>query len=354
MSIRLVLRRPDADVVVRDITPAGTWAEAEGEADAVIGEDMWALPGLVDAHSHLAAPELNYEPGDLEGAMERAREALAAGVTLLLDKGWCDDTAVRVIDAVPEDERPDIEAAARLIAPPDGYFPGFARGFDDGIEDAVRAESVAGRGWVKVVGDWPRRGVGPVANFSEDELRTVVEVAASEGARVAIHTMAADAPGAAVRAGVHSIEHGLFLTESDLDVLGARGGMWVPTLLRVEALIAQLGIDSSGGRLMSEGLANVSRLMPYAVDAGVHVLAGTDLVGNPANVAAEILKLGEYGLSPAEMIDAGSSAGFRAVGRSADFPPGASADAVLFDANPLEEPGVLAHPRMVIRKGRIA
>src|SRR5690606_29608951 len=138
---------------------------------------------------------------------------------------WCDDTAVRVIDAVPEDERPDIEAAARLIAPPDGYFPGFARGFDDGIEEAVRAESVAGRGWVKVVGDWPRRGVGPVANFSEDELRTVVEVAASEGARVAIHTMAADAPGAAVRAGVHSIEHGLFLTESDLDMLGARGGM---------------------------------------------------------------------------------------------------------------------------------
>lgn len=346
-----VLRDPLGEVVVR-VASAGVWHESRDATSDVVGKDWWALPGLVDAHSHLAAPELNYQPGDLDGAMQRARDALAAGVTLLLDKGWTDDTAVRVIDEVPEEERPDIEAAARIIAPEDGYFPGFARDLDDGLVETVRNEAAAGRGWVKVIGDWPRRGLGPVANFTEDELRTVVRVASEAGAKVAIHTMASDAPGMAVRAGVHSIEHGLFLSEDDIAMLGARSGMWVPTFLRVETVIAQLGSESTGGKLLQSGLANASRLLADAVDAGVHVLAGTDLVGTPANVAAEALKMGEYGLSPERMIAAVSSSGHEATGRSARFDVGSSADAVFYPVNPLDEPGVLAHPVMVLRKGR--
>jgi imidazolonepropionase-like amidohydrolase len=353
MTVRVVLRPPLGEPVTRDIVDDGL-AEPVGAAEAVLGEGWWALPGLVDAHSHIASEVLDYRPGSVEGAVERARAALVAGVTLLLDKGWTDDTAVKVVDLLSEGERPDIEAAGAIITSADGYISGFGRHVGaEMLEESVAVAAKEGRGWVKLVGDWPRKGQGAVANFTEEQLRRAVDVAAAGGARVAIHTMAPEVPGMAVRAGVDSIEHGLFLLADDIDRLGARNGMWVPTCLRVEATIAQLGASSSGGRLLGEGLANVARRLRDAVEAGVRVLAGTDLVGSPANVASEALRLLDYGLTPEQMVEAVSSAGLSATGRLAGFEVGAPADVVFFLANPLQEPAVLAHPHMVIRRGRV-
>ncbi|MCI0543545.1 MAG: amidohydrolase family protein [Actinobacteria bacterium] len=353
MTIRVHITPPQGEPLVLDVA-GECWVEPSGEAETTIGRDLWALPGLVDAHSHLAVARLDYGPGVFEEAIERARMALAHGVTLLIDKGWRDDTTIRVIDALEEAERPDIEAASVLLAAPGGYYPGFARevaGRDLAAQVVNAAEE--GRGWVKLVGDWPRRGVGPVANFTEAELRSAVESAATRGARVAIHTMAREVPSLAVAAGVQSIEHGLFLTEEDIAMLGGRAGMWVPTLLRVETTIAQLGETSSGGRLLEEGLANVRGLLGTAVEAGVHVLAGTDLVGTPADVADEALKLAEYGLGVDQMVGAVSSSAWAALGRPAPFTVGSPADVVLFPANPVTDPGVLRHPVMVVRRGRV-
>lgn len=348
-----MLRSPSGEVVTRDVVD-GRWAEPAGEADTVIGEDTWALPGLADAHAHLAAAELDYQPGRFEGAVERARASLEAGVTLILDKGWADDTTIRAIEAVAEDERPDIEAAAQIIADVDGYFPGFAIEIEgDQLVEAVSTQAAAGAGWVKLIGDWPRRGVGPTANFDESQLRVAVETATAAGARVAIHTMAREVPSMAVAAGVHSIEHGLFLEPGDLAALGERGGMWVPTVLRCETTMAQLGEDSSGGKLFAEGLERVRRHLRDAVDAGVHVLAGTDLVGSPADVAAEAIRLGDYGLTNSQVVEAVSTAAFAATGRDSQFEVGAPADAVLFPANPVESLEVLAHPARVIRLGTL-
>ncbi|MFV2074111.1 MAG: amidohydrolase family protein [Thermoanaerobaculales bacterium] len=353
MSIRVILRSPFGDTVTRDIAD-GYWADPVGDADLVLGEGYWAVPGLVDAHSHLATAELNYQPGVPDEAAERARDALAAGVTLLLDKGWCDETVIDLIAAVPESERPEIEAAAQIIAVEEGYFPDFALEIDGFEIGSVVAEQAAiGAGWVKLVGDWPRRGRGPVANFTEDQLRRAVRVAGESGSRVAIHTMAREVPSLAVAAGIHSIEHGLFLTDSDIADLAERSGMWVPTLLRIEETIAQLGADSGGGRLLLEGLDNARRLLPAAFEAGVRVLAGTDLIGTPANVASEALKLGEYGLSNTQVVETVTTAGFSATGRSPDFAVGASADAVLFPEDPISDLAVLTHPAAVIRKGTV-
>lgn len=340
--------------MVRDIVD-GVWMDPAGDADVQIGGDLWALPGLADAHSHLAAAELDYRPGVLEDAAERARDALRAGVTLILDKGWTDLTAMKVIEEVPESERPDIEAAGRILAVEEGYFPGFSREIDssDDLERAVAEEAETAAGWVKLIGDWPRRGRGPVANFSEAEMRRAVEVAETKDSRVAIHTMARDVPSAAVAAGVHSIEHGLFLQEPDLEDLGTRGGMWVPTLLRVEATIRQLGAGSSGGRLLIEGLYNVRRLLPLALEAGVHVLTGTDLIGSPADVAREAAKLCEYGMSNGQALEAVAGSPFRATGRSRDFAVGSVANAVLFAANPIDDLSALREPIHVIKQGSV-
>ena len=353
MTLRFVLKSPFGETVARDVVD-GRWAEPGGDADDTIGEGMWALPGLVDAHAHLAAAELDYKPGNLEGATARAAESLRAGVTLVLDKGWTDDVAIRLIEEVPESDRPEIEAAARIIASVEGYFPGFATEVEaPALQAAVREQAAAGRGWVKLIGDWPRRGVGPMANFSETELAGAVAVAEEAGARVAIHTMARDVPSMAVAAGVHSIEHGLFLEESDIGALAARGGMWVPTVTRCEATLAQLGETSSGGKLFVEGLDRIRRLLPLAAEAGVHVLAGTDLVGSPADVAGEALRLSDYGLSNTQVVTAVSVGAFAATGHPQPFSVGSPADAVFFEADPIAELGALASPRHVVRLGRV-
>lgn len=352
MKRRAFLRSPSGEPIVRDIVD-GYWQEPNGSAEQTIGDGMWALPGLVDAHAHLASDRL-FAPSDPVGAATRAREALAAGVTLIIDKGWTDRTVIELIDDVPAAERPEIEAAAEIVAAPNGYMPGFGlRVEPEELAPTVEAQAEAGRGWVKLVGDWPRKGMGPVANFDEGQLRAAVAIAGIRGARVAIHTLAREVPTMAVAAGVHSIEHGLFLTDSDIDHFGRRQGIWVPTVLRCEATVKQLGLGSSGGRLLDDGLATLAPKLQLAIEAGVRVLAGTDLIGEPRDVAAEALRLSEYGLSNGQALAAVSASGFLATERAWDFAVGSRADAVFFSSNPQDDLGVLSHPTLVLRWGRI-
>lgn len=327
--------------------------EPAGPSGSTFGDDLWALPGLVDAHAHIASPHLEMGPGSLDLSCKVARETLRAGVTLIIDKGWSDDTVMRVIDAVAPEERPEIEGAALMVSVPGGYYEGFGGLVidPDDVGPTAESQAQAGAGWVKLIGDWPRRGVGPVANFTESQLRLAVKAATDNQARVAIHTMARDTPSMAVAAGVHSIEHGLFMTEADLADLGARHGMWVPTIGRMEQVLALLGKDSSGGRLIAAGLENVAELLPMAPEAGVHVLAGTDLVGTSAAVAEEALRLKAYGMTNRQALNATALAGFTATGRSSDYEIGTSADAVLYTEDPLVELQVLAHPTAVFRRG---
>jgi imidazolonepropionase-like amidohydrolase len=353
MRLRVVLRAVGGETVTRD-AHEGSWADPEGTADVVLGAGTWAIPGLVDAHAHLSRESLDYLPGDPDSAADRAKLSLDAGVGLLLDKGWRDLTVIDLIDKLEPEERPDIEAAGVILSVEGGYVEGFGRNVaPGGIAAAVERCALEGRGWVKLIGDWPRKGIGPMANFSEDELTGAVEIATANGARVAIHTLAREVPSVAVRAGVHSIEHGPFLTADDLSDLGSRGGMWVPTVLQIDALIDRLGPESSGGRLFREGLVNVSGLLALAEEAGVHVLAGTDLVVGSHQVALEAIRLRDLGLSPEAAVDAVSFSGYRATGRPPSFEIGSPANAVLFTEDPVQNLRVLSHPATVIRLGRV-
>lgn len=352
VSLRVHIRLGD-DVLIRDVVD-GVWAEPSSKkADMVIGQQSWGLPGLVDAHAHIASDTL-FAPGDIAAAAGRLRAALPAGVMLILDKGWTDDTAIRAADSVSLDERPDLEAAEQILTVEGGYFPGFGMVVDpDLLSEATTRQAEAGSGWVKLIGDWPRRGLGPVANFTTTQLRHAVLAAETAGARVAIHTMAPDVPSQAVAAGVHSIEHGLFLSEDDLAALGEREGMWVPTVLRIEETVAQLGAESSGGRLLAAGLENTRRLLGAAVEAGVRVLAGTDLVGSPTNIASEAIRMGELGLTNSQVIGAISTAAFTATGRDTAFTPGSPANVVLFADDPATNLEILRHPQHILRRGRL-
>jgi imidazolonepropionase-like amidohydrolase len=328
------------------------------DPDSVDGPEVdltrfWAMPGLADCHAHLCADSHGEteQSGDLEKARHRAFAQLEHGVFLVIDKGWRDETVLQLMSD-PPDQRPDLEAAGRVISGDHGYFRGFAVETDEaGLAAAVGSASKSG-GWVKLVGDWPQKGRGPVINFGEESLAAAVAVAHAGGARVAIHTMAPDTPGIAVRAGVDSIEHGLYMTESDLAFLGARGGAWVPTVVNTEDVMASLVPGSSGVRILGAGLDNVRRLLSLAADVGVHVLCGTDLGLAHGQVAQEAIRLAEFGLSSTEAVAAAGPNAYRYLGRST-LSVGSAADMLLFDRNPLEDPSVLSDPVAGMRCGRV-
>lgn len=317
-----------------------------------------ALPGLADCHAHFAAtsiPDLVARPARADlGLMRRnGEEKLNAGALLAADKGSKSDDSLRYLDEPPE-LRPDVDMAGGIIATPGGYYEGFALEVDEeGLPGAVAERARTRARWVKLIGDWPRPGEGAVPNFSEDALRAAADTAHRAGKRLAVHTMAPETPSRAVRAGVDSIEHGLFLTDDDLGMLGDRGGAWVPTIAAVEILIEMLGADSSGGKLLQEGLGRVRDLLPGAIRRGVVVLTGTDLSVPHGEVAREAERLVEYGVAPEDAIAALTISAYRYLQRPDPLTPGSDADVVCVAGDPRESVELLQQPVFVMRRGRI-
>jgi imidazolonepropionase-like amidohydrolase len=318
---------------------------------------LFALPGLADAHAHLTMTD----PDDIKGITEdQMRENIPVtawahvdrGVLLILDKGGNTDLSLTSLDH-DADLRPHVEVAGAMIHPRGGYMPGFGVEVEpEELVDHVRSVASTRGGWVKIVGDWPRKGQGPVDNYPVDRLTEAVDVVHAAGARVAVHTMASSA-SVAVAAGVDSIEHGPFLTADDVRTLAARGGAWVPTIVNMLNVVDMLGPDSSGGRLFLAGLERMRENLPIAEEAGLAVLAGTDMAVPHGEVSIEAMRLHEYGLSHRAAAAAASSAAYDYVGRDASLAPGSVADVVFFAEDPTEDVEVLGHPVAVIRRGTI-
>jgi hypothetical protein len=319
----------------------------------------------VDAHAHLASDSLEDATEKIgqskSGAggggrmpLDRAWSHLESGVFLLFDKGAGNRAHLAILSESP-DRRPDMEMAGTMLYPPGGYYPGFSTGEVDlsTLTAAIAVEAVAPASWVKVVGDWPRPGQGAVPNFSEEQLAEVVEVAHTAGCRVAIHAAAPRTSTMAVAAGVDSIEHGLFLTDEDVRALGARGGAWVPTITAMSGIRDSLRQASSGWALFDSGIANAKRLLAGAADAGVVVLAGTDLTVPHGGVAIEGVALANAGLGATGAVHALTDAGYSYAGMAEPFMPGAPADLVGLRADPREDISALLDPIVVMRRGRI-
>ncbi len=354
----LITIRPPEGVSYELVIDGSRFAQPDDRVSSHIDTaHLWALPGLADAHAHLTMTSLTDISG-LDDATMRANVPVTAwthienGILLILDKGGNTDATLVSLDH-DADLRPHVEAAGAMIHPEDGYMSGF--GAEVAPEDLVthiRTTAATRGGWVKIVGDWPRRGIGPVNNYPLDALTEAVSVAHQAGARVAVHAMA-DSASDAVAAGVDSIEHGPFLTAADLRALAARGGVWVPTVGNQKHWIEALGADSSGGRMFKKGLDQMSENLALAEEIGLTVLAGSDLAVPHGQIATEAQLLRDHGLSDKAATIATSSAAFDYVGRAGSLSPGKQADVVFFAENPYDNVGVLGEPALIIHRGKI-
>lgn len=353
------LRIRDLDGIVHDLFVVGSTFGQRCEVDESLDlSSGYAVAGLVDAHAHLTGVGVGEMAEGVDDAATvapvHAGRQVDAGVLVVADKGTRRGDEV-ALEGLHPTVRPELHRAGAMVTVAGGYYPDFAFEVDPGAPPESWLDEVTGStySWVKLVGDWPRKGVGPVSNFTRDQLTSIVRLAHDRGMRVAIHAAARGTPSDAVAAGVDSIEHGLFLTEQDLRDLGERGGAWVPTIAAMEGIRDMLGHESSGGRLLNEGLANVADLIDVASGFGVSVLAGTDLHLPHGDVYREVERMVAYGMAPARAVAAATSQAYGYLGSARTFSVGETADVVVLPGDPRDDVGLLGRPSFVMRAGRI-
>jgi len=354
-------------IVLRDgrIASIGATAPAPGTAPARVDlGGRYVVPGLVDAHVHIATP----------AAM---RAALESGVTTARSAGVSHFEDVGLRDLVKKGylPGPDLLATGYHVRPqpaPEVFLDApdlgdLMKGLTtpDALRRFVRFNLSRGVDWIKVLATEragtpdtdPRKQV-----YTESELALVVSEAGARGVTVLAHAHGAEGALAAVRAGVRSIEHGTYLTDETLKLMVTKNAYFVPTADVVNDLAEAGGdYDNAGlqrrGQMMKPVLVETIR---RARAAGVKVVTGSDTGYGPASMARvsrEVVELIDAGLPALAALQAATSVNaemLRLESQIGHLRAGFEADLVVVDANPLERPRTLLDPLYVVSNGRVA
>jgi imidazolonepropionase-like amidohydrolase len=199
--------------------------------------------------------------------------------------------------------------------------------------------------------------------YSMDELRAVVEEARAANRYVTGHAYTAAAVNRGLEAGVGCIEHGNLMDESSVELFGRTGAFYVPTLATYAALAEEgleHGLPADQHAKVFEVLDAGLRALELAHRAGLPIVYGTDLLGGMHRRQLTELTLRAEVQPAADVLRSATTVAARLVGlegRVGVVAPGASADLLVVDGNPLERLQVLTDPdhhlRLVMRAGRV-
>lgn len=339
------------------------------------------LPGFIDTHVHLCldgSPDpmavVEKEPVPLLSlkAADFARRTLMAGVTTVRDMGGGYGIDLVLRDAIRSGvvQGPRMLASGKLICMTGGHGWPLGREADgpDEVRKASREQIKAGVDVVKLMatGGVMTPGVEPGSEqFTEEELRAGIHEAHKSGRKTATHAMGTKGTLNALRAGIDSIEHGVFQSEETISLMVKRDVPLVPTLSALYHILDG-GVEAG---IPAFAVEKTRRVKPFhlesvrmARESGVRVAMGTD-AGTPFNVHGENLgelkRLVEVGFSPREALRAGSQIAAQVLGWDEDLgaiSEGKLADLVVAKGNPVEEIDLLLNPesiRLVMQGGRV-
>ncbi|MBU6266968.1 MAG: amidohydrolase family protein [Sphingomonadales bacterium] len=239
--------------------------------------------------------------------------------------------------------------------------------FVDGVDDmrkVVREQVRRGAEMIKFFASSGRGFNGrTVRNMDRDEIAALVEAAHGRGALVRCHVADKAMMLECIELGVDVIDHGDGMDDEVIAAMAERGTFWVPSLTYPRLLI-ELGWDEPG---MKEHLANLRAMLPRAQAAGVRILTGDDYSGvfrdlipdDPLDhqVGRYGLEFGYYagvpGLTAEQVLSWGTANAGALLAQAGEtvgqVVPGAVADLIVVDGDPVADPSLLARPQTALK-----
>lgn len=323
----------------------------------------YVVPGLMDAHTHL-------------DNLAAAKRALETGVTTVRSAsvGSFRDVALREMSRAGFIAGPDVLAAGLFVTPnlddavlADPSLGNLIAGVTtiDRLRQLVRANAAHGVDVIKTRGT--ERAGRPETDprqqtYTEAELRAVVDEAAARDIPILAHAHGDEGAYAAVKAGVRSIEHGTYLSDSTLALMRAKGTYLVPTYSTLVDLV-EPGGDYDDPVTKARGLHMMPRMevtFRKARALGIKVVTGADVSYTSASitrVSHEIANFVTLGMTPLEALQSATVTAaelFRIEKKTGAIEPGLEADLIVVEDNPLEVVRTLQDVLLVMSNGRIA
>jgi imidazolonepropionase-like amidohydrolase len=373
---------PDAAVVVEGDRIAWTGPASQaptvGDGAVVKGRGYSLLPGMINCHAHLCndgAADLFAQvvndsvPIATIRAVLNARLALKAGVTTIRDCGAASQIALEISKAIDRGliEGPRVRAAGRVVTMTGGHGHFIGREADgpDEVRKAVRTEIKGGAHFIKVMatGGVLTPGVDPSQTlFQPEELQAAVEEAHKAGRPIASHAIGNRGIKNALRAGIDSVEHGFYLDDEAINLALKNDAYMVPTLIAVDQIVnngLERGIPEWVVRKAESESGHHRESFALAVRSGMRIAAGTD-AGTPFNphgdLALELARMVEFGLSPMQAIMAASTSAARLLridDATGSVEVGKQADLVIVPGDPIADITAMQRPAFVMKAGAV-
>lgn len=378
----------DQILVIEDgkIISSGAAVDARIPADAVQIDltSATVLPGLIDAHTHLTMdPHFGYEtlaisvPRETLIGAKNARLTLLAGFTTVRNVGASGFSDVALRDAI---NAGDVPGPRMLVSGPalgitgghcdNDMLPFEYHAVGDGVADGIAAVQhkvrenikygadlikVCATGGVLSLGDNPQH-----SQYTLEEMKAIVADAHRLGRKVAAHAHGAEGIRWAAEAGVDSVEHGSYIDDAAIAAMKEHGTYLVPTLYLGDWMIANAGLTHLPAPLLAkaqEVLPAARKNVAHAFASGVKVALGTDAAVYPHGMNAhEFAVMVKLGLAPLQAIQAGTVNAADLLGwsgRVGTLEPGAWADIVAVDGDPLKDVTTLERVKFVMKGGAV-
>lgn len=372
------------------VAEVGRFLHAPDGARVLQAAGMRVLPGLIDGHVHVTAVTADlsalptWAPTYVAAHTARVlRGMLDRGFTTVRDVGGADyGTARAQSEGLLSGPRivfggkslsqtgghGDVRGPGQQATEEPGCCAGLGRVVDgvDALRVAARDELRRGAHHLKVMAG------GGVASptdrvdstqYSLAELRAVVEEASAANRYVAAHAYTARSVNRALEVGIRSIEHGNLLDDRSVELLLERDAFLVPTLVTYWALKAEgreHGLSQDSWEKVDTVLDAGVGALERAARAGVRIVYGSDLLGGMHRHQSREFRIRGDVQPTLDVLRSATTVAAELLGMTGQvgtLDPGAHADLLVVDGDPLTDIGVLADPdrylQLVVQAGRV-